>query len=199
MSRSSAAPLRDESSRLRAPSHALLRGAGVFLIAITLALLATGTTYALWNGQQAVPISSIRSGLTSLTINGATDYSIGNMSPLAAGQSAVVSLALINTGSTPLSASVSSTSIISNTNDLASSLTVKLTSFVFPASCNTALPGAAPTAISGFTTTAAPWAVAAGATINLCLEVKLSDSAPASLQNGTTSFRLNIDATQVAP
>lgn len=170
--------------------------AGIIAIAVTVALVATGGSYALWNGTAVVNASTVTSGSSSLTVNNVTNYAIPgmNVSAIGPGQSAVALVTVRNTGSTKLSTTVTSTIVTAQTNALADELSVTLT----PAtSCSPGLGGGVTGRLSTFTTTATPYVLPPLTSLALCLEVTMDLDAPVSTQNGTAAFTLRIDAAQV--
>lgn len=184
-------------ARVHAPSpiRRILVATGGVALATSVALVGTGTTYALWNGETAVNASTVTSGSTSLSINGATDYAIPlDLTKIGPGQSVWTPLTVLNTGTTPLSAAVSSATIIAQTNGLADNLAITLTP---AATCVGNLGGGVTAPLASFTTAATPYLMAAGSTVQLCLEVTMNANAPATVQGGAANFSLTFDAVQV--
>ena len=169
---------------------------GILSVAIVLAVLASGTTYALWNGRVPVNAATVTSGSTSVTINGAASYSIPGLelTKLSPGQSVVAPLTIANTGTTPLSASIASISLLSQTKALASYLTVRLTPST---SCSAGLLGGISGPLTTFTSSSSPFVLVSGATLAVCLEIQLNGDVVAGAQGGTASFTLNLAAVQV--
>ena len=183
-------------ARVRAPSpvRKILVATGGVALAMSVALVGTGTTYALWNDETSVNASTVTSGSTSLSLNGTTDYAIPlDLTKIGPGQSVWTPLTVLNTGTTPLSAVVSSTTVIAQTNGLADNLAVTLTP---AATCVAALGGGVTAPLASFATTSAPYALAIGETVQLCLEVTMNADAPPSVQGGAANFSLTFDAVQ---
>ncbi|MCU1552322.1 MAG: hypothetical protein JWR36_2882 [Glaciihabitans sp.] len=178
-----------------------LVGALTFLTAtVTLSLLATSGSYALWNGKTVINGSSLDTGNISLTVNTVTSYTLAlPTTALAPGKSVLATATVKNAGSTPVSARVASTSIISNTNGLADSLTLTLTPVASAGACIAGLAGGTTAALASFNTAAAPYAMPAGASQLVCFELKLDSTAPSSVQGGSATFRLNLIADQTRP
>ena len=182
-------------ARAPSPIRKILVATGGIALATSVALVGTGTTYALWNSETAVNASTVTSGSTSLSINGTTDYAIPlDLTKIGPGQSVWTPLTILNTGTTPLSAAVSSATINAQTNGLADNLTITLTP---AATCVGNLGGGITAPLAAFTTAATPYLMAAGSTVQLCLEVTVNANAPATVQGGTANFSLTFDAVQV--
>lgn len=174
----------------------LIQITGALALAILGALIATGTTYALWSSTAVVNASTVTSGTTGLTVNGATNYVIPAAAPLDPGDSFLAKLTVVNTGTTTVSASFSSATVLSQTHSLHTYLVARVTQ---SSSCIAGLAGGVTAPLTSFSTTHAPFSLASGASTDLCLEVALDSAAPASVQNGTASFNLNLDGQQVRP
>ena len=171
-----------------------LIGVSTVAFAIVLALIGTGSTYALLNSSGLIGGSSISSGSTSVTVNGAATATIdtAGLALLSPGKSIVAPLIIANTGSTPLSVFVSETRVVSQSAGLAASLRLRLA----PAeTCAVNFAGGTAAPLIGFTTTAI--GMDTGATASYCLEISLAANAPASVQGGTAAFTLMLDANQV--
>lgn len=184
-------------ARVHAPSpiRKILVATGGVALATSVALVGTGTTYALWNGETAVNASTVTSGSAGLSINGTADYAIPlDLAKIGPGQSVRTPLTIANTGTTPLSAAVSSATIIAQTNGLADNLAITLTP---AATCVGTLEGGVSAPLASFTTAATPYLMAAGSTVQLCLEVTMNANAPATVQGGAANFSLTFDAVQV--
>jgi Camelysin metallo-endopeptidase len=188
---------RSHSSRLRT----IVSGFTFLAATVTLSLLATSGTYALWSGASTVNGSTISTGSIGLTVNGATNYAIPNLnaSKLAPGRSVTAAITLANTGSTPIDVSVTNVTVGANTNALAAQLTLRATAVANAGACTAGLTGGTTAALTAFTTSTTPLLMAAGTSQVVCLELGLSATAPASVQNGSTSFTLNMVANQRRP
>ncbi|MFP7833842.1 hypothetical protein [Marisediminicola sp. LYQ134] len=185
------------SSRPRLSAiRALLAAVVVVLIAVVIALAATGTSYALWTSSTSVDASVVSSGSTAVTIDGSTTHDLASLdlSTIGPGQSVAAPLTLQNTGTTPVAASVATTTIIAQTNALANELAVTL---VPTASCTPAVTGGMTGRLVGFTTSASPVVLQPGQSMALCLKVTVDLDAPASTQNSSATFRMDVSATQV--
>jgi hypothetical protein len=166
----------------------------LLVLVVVLALTGAGTTYAMWNGQTTVNASSVSSGTTSLTINGSTNYTIPalGLAQLSPGQSVLIPITLANAGSTPLTAVVTSVTISADTKSLSSDLTLRATQ---SSSCTAST--VAGTRLASFTTTATPISMAVGSSVPICLELKVDVDAPQTVSGGSTTFAINLTATQV--
>jgi predicted ribosomally synthesized peptide with SipW-like signal peptide len=185
--------------RTRRPLRGLLFSAGLLVVVVAMALLGAGGSYAAWNSSTATNASSVSSGTTSLTVNGVSDYTFPNLNlaGLGPGQSVSVPLTIANTGSTALSTVVSQTTIVSDSNGLSAELTAAITaSSTCSASTSTGTTMAG-TRLASFTTTASPITLAAGASLPICLDIRMDLDAPMSVAGGSTTFSMAITATQV--
>lgn len=180
--------------RTRRPLRGLLFSAGLLVVVVASALLGAGGSYAAWNSSTATNASSVTSGTTSLTVNGVTDYTFPslNLAGLGPGQSVYVPLTIANTGTTPLSTVVSKTTIVTDVNGLSAELTAAIT-----ASSTCGATTMAGTRLATYTTTASPITLAAGASLPICLDIKMDLDAPISVAGGSTTFSMAITATQV--
>jgi len=186
-----------KSSRFRSVVNGL-----IFLTAtVTISLLATGGTYAMWNTTATVKGSTISSGSTALSIKASTaadstlvtDYTVTGLdvTALLPGRSVITAspMTFKNTGTTKLSFSVASITYANGTMvELSSKLTPVLRQ---SAACSTSPDNAAPVA------SALPIVMAPGASIPVCLEVGLDASALPSVQGQTASFAITLAVTQV--
>jgi len=184
----------------RRPIRSLLTSAAVLVIAVVLALVGTGTSYALWNGRADVNGSSVSAGTTGLTVNGAQAFALTGMNtPLGPGQSVVTAtpVTVANTGSTQLAVTVADTAVGGST-ALADELTLTITP---AATCSAGQAGGLAGRLRGYTTAQAPFTLApagqTGSTIQVCLQLTLDADAPTSVKGATTTFQLNLVGTQV--
>ena len=176
------------------PIKAILSTLAVFAGAILLSVTAAGGTYAIWNSSAPAQGATLASGTTGLTINNLTSVTIDlTGSTLLPGRSVVQStpLQFTNTGVTPLRVTSPSTVFTPASAALQPYLQISLRPAV-AATCTvtpeaTALPASNPVDF------------AVGQTVPMCLEVRLIATAPASVQNATASFTINLTATQVRP
>jgi hypothetical protein len=191
--------LKDSRTKKRTPRSVI--GALTFLSAtICLSLLATGGSYALWNGAVAVKGGTLNTGTIGLTINGASSYTLPlPTSKLAPGQSVTATATFANGGSVPVSAFVSSTSLSTNTNGLASYLTLTVAPVASVGACVAGVSGGTSAALASFNTTSAPYAMPAGSSKLVCFVLTLSNTAPVSVEGGATTFSMNVLANQVRP
>lgn len=168
-----------------------LLGVSMVAFAIVLALVGTGTTYALLNSADSITGATITAGSTSITVNSESSSTLdANVKPLTPGESIVTPVTIANTGTTPAEVYVSSTIINSQTNHIASHLSLR---FEPAEKCVTTTAGG--TSMGTFTTQ--PLRMESGASANYCLEIFLAAEAPASVQGGTATFTLLLDADQV--
>lgn len=185
-----ARPQRHVRSQPASFTRRTLASTGIFIAAIALALIGTGTSYALWNVKAMVNASAVTSGTASLTVTSPTGMDVSALSP---GQSVVAAVTLTNIGSSHLNANVTSTTVVKN--DLSDSLTIHLTP---SATCSAGLSGGVTAAMNGFTTpSTTPYDLPVGTSVQLCLEIKLLASAPVTAQNLSASPVATFTATQV--
>jgi predicted ribosomally synthesized peptide with SipW-like signal peptide len=164
---------------------------------VAVALVGTGGTYALWNDSEIAGMGTIRSGSTAITVNGVQDYRIpADARLLGPGHPLLSTLTMKNSGTTPLSAKVSTTSI-TQTGALADNLTATLTTVPEGASCSAGMPGGLTAPLVGFTTSAQVLPV--GVVVNLCLEIRMVAGASTTTQNGAATYTMTVDAVQVRP
>jgi predicted ribosomally synthesized peptide with SipW-like signal peptide len=185
------AALRSKTPSSKPVARTVLATTGIFAAAIAAALGATGGTYALWNDTAVPAGSAIATGNTGLTVENVTDFTIPGLSTaqLYPGTSVFTTtpLALKNTGYTPLQVTPATAIYTSSTNGMSGYLSVALK----PAtSCSASAVGVTPVSVG------IP-RINPGQTIQVCVEVRLSASAPASVQGGSATFALVLDALQV--
>jgi hypothetical protein len=181
-------------------SRSFVGGLTFLTVTVTLSLLATSGSYALWNGKTVINGSSLNTGNIALTVNTVTSYTLTMpTTALAPGKSVLATATVANAGTVPISASVESTTITANTNNLASSLTLTISPVASAGACAIGVSGGTTAALTSFNTTSAPYAMPAGASQIVCFELKLDNAAPASEQGGSTTFRLNLVANQTRP
>jgi len=180
----------------RRPLRALLASAGLLVLVVAIALLSAGGSYAAWNTSTTTNASSVSSGSTALTVNGATSFTIPNLSltALGPGQSVLVPLTLKNVGTTPLNATVSKTTIVTDVKGLSAELGVVVTASSACAASASTVTG---TRLASFTTTATPFTMQAQASLPICLEIKMDVDASMSVAGGSTTFTMAITAAQV--
>ena len=172
----------------------MLSATAAISVATVLALLGTGTSYALWNGEAVVDASSVSSGNVGLTVNGAVAYSLTDFDTarLAPGRAQIAPLAIANTGTTRLAVAISGTEVLAQSDSLAGLVTASLV----PAP-DCAVATFVPAPLAGFTTTAAPVVLEPGETRQFCLAIGLNAAAPAGAQGGSTTFAMAITGEQV--
>jgi len=176
------------------PVRAILGTAGTTAAAVAIALLGTGTSYALWSGEVPLGASAVSSGSTGLTVNGVSSYSLTglDLARLAPGQSAIVPIRLANTGTTALSI-VPSAEVTTQANALGDHLLLALSGGSVCGTTTVATPSGSIAALGAGID---PYLVGAGNSLDLCLSVALSRTAPATVQGGSATFTLTLDAVQ---
>lgn len=178
----------------RRPFRGFLFSAGLLVVVVALALLGAGGSYAAWNSSTATNASSVSAGSTGITVNGSAEYTFPNLNlaGLGPGQSVLVPLTIANTGTTALNTVVTSTTIVSDTNGLSAELTAAVAA---SSTCTASTMAGA--RLASFTTTATPFVLAAGASLPICLDIKMDLDAPMSVAGGSTTFTMAITGTQV--
>jgi hypothetical protein len=180
----------------------LINGALFISIGLVVALLASRGTWALWNGQAATGGAPLVTGSIGLTVNGATTTAIGfPTNAMAPGSSRVAAVTVANTGSVKVSAVgtvaiTGSTAGAGGSNAIAQYLTLTATQVSSASACTAGLTGGTTMALSSWTNSGAPYDIPAGVSVPVCFELKLSATAPQSVQGATTSFSVNITGTQ---
>ena len=169
------------SPRHRAKRHAsplsVLLTASAVAAALVGGVMASGGTFALWNGRQAAPVVAVASGTIKISATaGFTATQWGNLLP---GETVRQQFTLANTGDAKVSISATATTGTS-------SFEVRLATGACGAS---ALTGASATASATSLGT-----LAKTASTTVCLEVKLATSAQ---PGDSTSFSVALAATQV--
>lgn len=186
---------RRSAARRLSPLRAVLSTLAVFSGAVVLALTAAGGTYAIWNDLAPVNGGTISSGSSGLTINNASSATINlTGTTLLPGRSVVQAtpLQFANVGVTPLNVTSTGITFTPASAALQPHLQISLRPAV-AATC-TVTPDATPLPAS-----IAPVSFAVAQTIPMCLEVRLSSTAPASVQDAEAAFTINLNAAQVRP
>lgn len=194
MSRHLKTPTRSSSSVIRR----ILGTAAVFAAAAVVAVAGAGTSYALWSGRTAVDAATVQSGSTQILVDGGSSATLAGLdaSALGPGQSAVASVLLENTGTTNVAVTVDGT-VVTGTNGLEDELTLILTPVWSSADCHAGMTRGASDRLTHFTTASYPVVFPMHQRVTICMELKLDSDAPASVQNGTASFIVNLTGQQV--
>lgn len=142
----------------------------------------------------ALESSTVGSGSTGLTINGASAYDLAGLdvTRLAPGPSVAAPIRLANTGTTDL-AIVPSAEVTAQAGGLGDLLLLALLAGSECPTPGSAPPGA-PIATLGSGTD--HYLLGVGGILDLCLTVSLSSTAPATVQGGSATFTLTFDAVQ---
>jgi hypothetical protein len=182
---------RHSAKRSSSVTRTALTTTAVFAVAIGGALAATGTTYALWNDNVAPLGSTVSTGSTGLTVENVGAYAIPGLSTtkLYPGTSVftMTPLTLKNTGTTPLAITPAAATFTSSTNGMSGYLAVAVRP---DTACGASAVGVTPVSVG------IP-RIEVGQSIQVCVEVRLSATAPASVQGGSATFSLQLDALQV--
>ena len=185
----------ERASSPRRPLRSLWAWTAVVAGAVAVALVATGGTYALWNGSVAPTSVTIASGTAGLSVG---DVKALDTTVLGPGGSTAGTFTATNTGSVALAMRVAAGTTTASTSSLVGELTVRLAAVAKAADCTTGVGGysARP---SAFDTGSGYFTLPAGITVTGCVVVTLDSNAPAALQNQTSSIGLVLSGTQVAP
>ena len=198
-------PARTPADRLSSPARrhplrSLLAAAGVLFAAVSIALVGTGTSYALWNTTTTANAATVNAGSTGITVNGQANFVIAGLdtTKLGPGLSVVAPVTIKNTGTTKLSVTATGTTVTGTNLAAAQALAAELALTITPsATCTAGLGGGTTGQMPAFSTTAYPVVVQPGAELPLCLEVKMGPDAPTTVQGSTLSFTINIAGAQV--
>jgi hypothetical protein len=155
----------------------VLLAASAVAAALIGGVMASGSTFALWNSRQATPVAAVASGTIAITATAALTASHwGNMLP---GETVRQQFTVANTGDARVAVSATATTGTA-------SFEVRLA----PGTCGT-------TALAGASATVAPQALGTlttGSSTIVCLEVRLATTA---LPGDTSSFSVALTGTQV--
>ncbi len=197
MSSHAAARPRRRGSVLRSARLRALLGLGL------VAVLGTTGTFAFWTDDVVISGTTFTAGTIDLQVNGAnaiTGYTTLNLATMVPGNTVAGVLTIRNNGTASLKYTAVSTATDIDTKNLRGSLEVKVTGATSvtgtsPAvTCaGSALAGTTTTLNGGLLTTGR--LLAAGASEILCVQVKLADAAPSSLQGATTDVVLTFTGT----
>jgi hypothetical protein len=178
----------------RRAGRRLLSVAGAAGAAVAIAVAGAGASYALWTGTVPLDGGTISAGSTTITVNGAQDYTVALGQKVGPGNPVYTTLVLANTGSSAVTTTATTTAF-AQSRALADNLTVTIAPLAVGESCGAGVAGAAAPLV-GFS--GALPSIPAGASVRVCLGLVLAAAAPASVQGGTASFTITIDAVQVA-
>ena len=160
------------------------------LIALGIAVSTSGLTFALLSASASTPGATISAGTSGLLIDGAVSTDLGTvmLAPLTPVARAVH---LENTGDVDLALTATATA---TANDLAASVTVRLTPIDGSADCTTGL-DAPPAPLLGPGVPAGT--LAAGDESLLCIELIIPEDTPASASGQTIAFTLTLRGDQI--
>lgn len=196
------------SARRAVSLRSLWAGTAVVAGAVAVALVATGGTYALWNGAVSPTAAQVRSGSAALAITGAPSL----RAPLAPGASIATSFVATNAGDVPLALRVAVTSTKSSSGaDGAGSgalgeLTLRAAPVASAAACTTSVTTGTSARLASFDTGAAPgWATASttasgsSSAVVGCLVLTLDADAPQAASGAVVDLVVTVTGTQVLP
>lgn len=182
-------------NRLSFSSSNFAKSVAAVSLAVFLAVVTAGSTYALWSDIATVPGATITAG--SATLAASTPVGIAG-SQLYPGQSVTVDFTVHNTGDVPLGLSVDALTWPTAAGDapqqaFADAVTVS----VWPKTgdaCSTQPPASAWTAAS--TSNSLGVELARGAVQSMCIAAALSLNAPNTAQGGSLDFHLTLGGVQ---
>ncbi|VXB24835.1 MULTISPECIES: TasA family protein [unclassified Frigoribacterium] len=185
----------ERASSSRRPLRSLWAATAVVAGAVTVALVATGGTYALWNSSVKPTAVTVGSGTAGLSVGAVKALDTSALGP---GGSTAGTFTATNTGSVDLAMRVSAGTTTASASALPGELTVRLAAVARAADCVVGVGGysARPAA---FDTGSGYFTLPAGVTVTGCVVVTLDSDVPATLQNQTSSIGLVLTGTQVAP
>jgi hypothetical protein len=188
---------RQQPARAALPPHKaarrLLSAVTAVGASVVIAVAGAGASYALWTSTVPLDGGTISAGSTAITVNGVQDYTIDLGDKVGPGNPVFTVLSLANIGSTPVAPSVTTTAF-AQTNALADNLTVMIAPLAAGDSCGIGLLGAT-SPLVGFSSPME--AIPAGGSARVCFGIGLATAAPITVQDGTASFTITIDAVQV--
>ncbi|MCU1638617.1 MAG: hypothetical protein JWL94_1264 [Microbacteriaceae bacterium] len=202
--RARVAPAHRAECRLKA-GRALFSTASFAAVVIALTAFGTGSSYALYTASTTTAAGVVTAGTQNVLVNGASSTSIGALSgfyPLKT--TGPIQLKLSNTGDTDVSFVISTSSVVNaDTRDIGGSLSARVAFTSTDGGCSAALTatvGWKP--LVGFVSVASPALAepvppATGTHSFACLEIRMNDGAPVSLQGGFADAGFVINATQV--
>jgi hypothetical protein len=175
--------------------HRLLSAATAIGASVAIAVAGAGASYALWSSTAPLNGGIISAGSTSITVNGVQDYAVPPGAAVGPENPVFTTLVLANTGTSPVAVTATTTAY-TQAGGLADNLTVTVAPLAAGETCGGGLPTPAAAPLVGFTTPLGT--IPAGANARVCLGLALAAAAPATVQGGTASFTITIDAGQVA-
>ncbi|SEE96812.1 TasA family protein [Ruania alba] len=187
---------RSDPRRRGRPVRAILTTTAMVAAGLVVGAAATGGTYAFWNDSVTADATNVNTGSIEMTLDEKTALTVDDLdfAGLYPGGSVVRStpVTIANEGSVPLSVNWEGTTVESSNGDFASSAIVSLR----PATGTTCTTTPRGTALP---TTLSPLSLDPGETDELCLEVRLDESAPASVREATAVITLTLTGEQVRP
>ncbi|MEO7005590.1 MAG: hypothetical protein ABI065_01045 [Terrimesophilobacter sp.] len=163
--------------------------------AVLIALLATGGTYALWNGEATVPGGTMRAGAASFAVTPIPGQALPTTA-LYPGLTIYGGYTATNTGDVPLALSVQSLSGSASPTAFSSALSIAVGAVGTPAECTAGFPVGW---TGGFASPAGTLGLvlAAGQSTTLCLSVTLPVTAANGIQGSAApDFRVVIGGVQ---
>jgi hypothetical protein len=169
----------------------LLSAATAIGASVALAVAGAGASYALWTDTAPLNGGTITAGSTSLTVNGVQDYAVTPGATVGPGNPVFTTLVLANTGTSAV-APTATTTAYAQTKALADNLTVTIAPLKSGDRCDGGLAAGAPAPLVGFSLPLD--AIPVGTSARVCFGLALAAAAPGTVQDGTASFTITIDA-----
>lgn len=186
------------ATRLTRAARSLWTGSALVAAAVVVGAGAAGSTYALWNDSVTVPEQRVGTGSIEMRTDGSTALTVSGLDTngLYPGGSVVrpAPLMVTNQGTVPLSVSWSGTTVTGANTSLNAALISSLREApgTAPTACTVTAPATSlPTTLT--------FSLAPGSSKALCLEVRLSSSAPSSARGASATVTLTLDGVQVRP
>lgn len=169
-------------------------------VAVAVALVATGGSYALWNSAATSNAQVVRSGTAALTVSGQPDLN----TPLAPGQATATTFGVRNSGDVALSMRVAITATKTSYGSSGTGagsldeLTLRITPVSSAAGCTPTTTGGYSARPAVFDTGSGYFTLPSGATALACLVLALDADAPQATSGSVADLTLTVSGTQVA-
>lgn len=190
----------ERASSARRPLRSLWAWTAVVAVAVAVALVATGGTYALWNASTTSNAQLVRSGTAALQLSGQPDLN----TPLAPGQATATTFGVRNSGDVPLSMRVAVTATKTSYGASGTGagsldeLSLRLTPVSSPSGCTATTAGGYSARPAAFDTGSGYFTLPSGASAIACLVLTLDADAPATTAGSVADLTITVSGTQVA-
>ncbi|WP_148076750.1 TasA family protein [Frigoribacterium sp. PhB24] len=189
----------ERASSSRRPLRSLWAGTAVVAGAVTVALVATGGTYALWNTSSTSNAQVVRSGTAALSISGQPNLG----TPLAPGQATATTFSVTNGGDVPLSMRVAVTTTRTSSGESGTGagsldeLTLRITPVSSASDCTATTTGGYSARPAAFDTGSGYFTLPSGISALACLVLALDPDAPAATSGSVADLTITVSGTQV--